>query len=50
MVNAIMGCIGIRQVTSVIHNNNLVTPEFHGKKVGLVLQKALRTKKNGDES
>lgn len=40
MVNAIMGYIGIRQVTSVKHNNNLVAPEFHGKKVGLVLQKS----------
>nr|CBA74383.1 conserved hypothetical phage protein [Arsenophonus nasoniae] len=50
MVNAIMGCIGIRQVTSVQHNNNLIAPEFHDKKVGLVLQKVLRTKKNGDES
>ncbi|WP_034250225.1 hypothetical protein [Arsenophonus nasoniae] len=50
MVNAMMGCIGIQRVTSVVHNNNLVAPEFHGKKVGLVLQKVLRTKKNGDES
>ncbi|UBX28515.1 DUF669 domain-containing protein [Arsenophonus apicola] len=50
MVNAMMGCIGIQRVTSVAHNNNLVAPEFHGKKVGLVLQKVLRTKKNGDES
>ncbi|WP_290606039.1 hypothetical protein [Arsenophonus sp. ENCA] len=42
--------IGIQRVTSVVHNNNLVAPEFHGKKVGLALQKVLRTKKNGDES
>ncbi|MFS1538931.1 MAG: DUF669 domain-containing protein [Candidatus Phlomobacter fragariae] len=50
MVNAIMGCIGIQYVTSVTHNNHLVAPEFHGKKVRLVLQKVLRTKKNGNES
>ncbi|WP_340618749.1 DUF669 domain-containing protein [Xenorhabdus entomophaga] len=51
MVQAIMGCCGVRQVTShMISVDNLIAPEFTGKRVGLVLQKILRTKNNGDDT
>jgi hypothetical protein len=51
MVQAIMGCCGVRQVTShMVSVNNLIAPEFTGKRVGLVLQKILRTKNNGDDT
>ncbi|MBD1229470.1 DUF669 domain-containing protein [Xenorhabdus griffiniae] len=51
MVQAIMGCCGVRQVTShMISASHVITPEFAGKRVGLVLQKILRTKNNGDDT
>ncbi|MBD2815962.1 DUF669 domain-containing protein [Xenorhabdus sp. Flor] len=51
MVQAMMGCCGVRQVTShMVSVNNLIAPEFTGKRVGLVLQKILRTKNNGDDT
>ncbi|KMJ44691.1 hypothetical protein AB204_13020 [Xenorhabdus khoisanae] len=51
MVQAIMGCCGVRQVTShMISTSHVIAPEFAGKRVGLVLQKILRTKNNGDDT
>ncbi|CDM90433.1 hypothetical protein [Xenorhabdus bovienii] len=51
MIQAIMGCCGLRQITShMVSVNNLIAPEFTGKRVGLVLQKILRTKTNGSDT
>ncbi|BBG59543.1 DUF669 domain-containing protein [Providencia rustigianii] len=51
MINAIMGCCGVMQLTQkMITVSHFIAPEFTGKRVGLVLQKVLRTKKNGDET
>ncbi|MDE9537866.1 DUF669 domain-containing protein [Xenorhabdus bovienii] len=51
MIQAIMGCCGLRQITShMVSVNNLIAPEFTGKRVGVVLQKILRTKTNGDDT
>lgn len=47
IIHAMMGCMGIRQLTQHMASaNNFVAPEFHGKKVGLVLQKVLTTKRS----
>lgn len=46
MLNAIMGCAGVGQLTQkMISASKHVAPEFEGKRVGLVLQKELRTNK-----
>ena len=45
MIHAIMGCAGVKQLTNQMKAvNQYVAPEFAGKKVGLVLQKVLRSK------
>lgn len=51
MINAMMGCCGIQRLTSkMITASQFIAPEFAGKRIGLVLQKTLRTKQNGDDS
>ena len=51
MLNAIMGCTGITQLTSYMKQAGVyIAPEFSGKCVGLVLQKELRSKPNGDDT
>lgn len=51
MLNAIMGCAGVGQLTQkMISASKHVAPEFEGKRVGLVLQKELRTKTNGTDT
>ncbi|MFS1562667.1 MAG: hypothetical protein ACL7AX_02675 [Candidatus Arsenophonus phytopathogenicus] len=50
MVNAIMGCCGIKQSTVIYQGSNAFSPEFNNKKVGLVLQKILKTKKTGEDT
>lgn len=51
MINAIMGCTGVNQLTMVMKDvNTHLAPELIGKKVGFVLQKTLKTKDNGQES
>ncbi|WP_340574981.1 DUF669 domain-containing protein [Escherichia coli] len=52
VVHAMMGCAGIRQLTQhMVSVSKYVAPEFHGKKIGLVLQKVLTTnKKTGADS
>ncbi|NIH23435.1 DUF669 domain-containing protein [Providencia heimbachae] len=51
MINAIMGCSGVMQLTDrMITVNHFIAPEFSGKRVGLVLQKILKTKNNGSET
>lgn len=50
MIHAIMGCCGIRQSSVVYQGSNAFSPEFKNKKVGLVLQKILKTKKAGEDT
>lgn len=47
VIHAMMGCAGIKQLTQhLVSASNFVAPEFHGKKIGLVLQKVLTTKRS----
>lgn len=50
MIHAIMGCAGVNQLTQQQIGGHLVAPEFSGKKVGLVLQKVLRSKNDGSDT
>lgn len=51
MVHAIMGCAGVSQLTNQMKDaKTFVAPEFSGKKVGLVLQKVLRSKNDGSDT
>ncbi|OIV46941.1 DUF669 domain-containing protein [Sodalis sp. TME1] len=51
MINAIMGCIGVQQLTTkMIDAHTHLAPEFIGQRIGLVLQKTLKTKSDGKES
>jgi hypothetical protein len=51
MVHAIMGCAGVKQLTNQMKAaGQFVAPEFAGKKVGLVLQKILRSKNDGSDT
>lgn len=51
MVHAIMGCAGVKQLTNQMKAaGQFVAPEFSGKKVGLVLQKVLRSKNDGSDT
>lgn len=51
MINALMGCAAINQLTEkMISASKSVAPEFSGKKIGLILQKVLRTKQNGEDT
>lgn len=47
MINAIMGCAGVQQLTTkMINAHTHIAPELTNKRVGLVLQKTLKTKTN----
>ncbi|WP_334472390.1 DUF669 domain-containing protein [Arsenophonus sp. PmNCSU2021_1] len=51
MINAIMGCAGVQQLTTkMINAHTHISPEFTNKRVGLVLQKTLKTKSNGKDT
>ncbi|PAV02126.1 DUF669 domain-containing protein [Arsenophonus sp. ENCA] len=51
MIHAIMGCAGVQQLTTkMINAHTHIAPEFTNKRVGLVLQKTLKTKANGQET
>lgn len=51
MINAMMGCAGINSLTQYMASaGKYVAPEFAGKRIGLVLQKVLRSKRNGDDT
>lgn len=51
MINAIMGCTGVNQLTMMMKDvNTHLAPELIGKKVGFVLQKTLKTKDSGQET
>lgn len=51
MIHAIMGCTGVARLTNHMKAaGQYVAPEFAGKKVGLVLQKVLRSKNDGSDT
>lgn len=50
MIQAIMGCTGVKQLTAMNHNEYQIAPELTEKRIGLMLQKVLRLKQNGDET
>lgn len=50
MIQAIMGCVGVKSLTSSAYNDNLVAPELTEKRIGLMLQKVLRLKQDGSET
>ncbi|KGD75246.1 hypothetical protein HA49_08375 [Tatumella morbirosei] len=51
MIHAIMGCAGVKQLTNQMKAaGQFVAPEFAGKRVGLVLQKLLRSKNDGSDT
>lgn len=51
MIHAIMGCTGVMQLTEkMLSVSHFIAPEFTGKRVGLVLQKTLKTKSNGSDT
>lgn len=51
MLNAIMGCAGVAQLTQHMHSaGKYIAPEFSGKRVGMVLQKELRSKQDGSDT
>ncbi|WP_334473031.1 DUF669 domain-containing protein [Arsenophonus sp. PmNCSU2021_1] len=51
MINAIMGCAGVQQLTTkMINAHTHIAPELTNKRVGLVLQKTLKTKSNGQDT
>jgi len=49
LIHALMGCMGVRQLNPPTHPGGPVS-EFIGKKVGLMLQKTLKTKADGKET
>lgn len=51
MIHAMMGCAGLKQLTNQMKAaGQFVAPEFSGKKLGLVLQKVLRSKNDGSDT
>ncbi|ENP2945713.1 DUF669 domain-containing protein [Salmonella enterica] len=51
MINAMMGCIGVNALTQhMVSASKFIAPEFTGKRIGLVLQKVLRSKKDGSDT
>ncbi|ECT8547661.1 DUF669 domain-containing protein [Salmonella enterica subsp. diarizonae serovar 48:i:z] len=51
MINAMMGCVGINALTQhMISDGKFIAPEFTGKRIGLVLQKVLRSKQDGSDT
>lgn len=50
LIQAVMGCAGVKQLTATAYNGNLIAPELTNKRIGLFLQKVLRLKQNGSET
>ncbi|MDG6880980.1 Uncharacterised protein [Phocoenobacter uteri] len=49
MIQAIMGCTRVKQLSRVLKDGKDIAPELTGKKVGLFLQKRLYTKGDGSD-
>lgn len=50
MIQAIMGCLGIQQLTAVNTGQAITVPELQNKRIGLFLQKVLRLKQDGSDT
>lgn len=51
MVQAIMGCASVGSISEkMLSASQTIVPEFSGKRVGLLLQKILRTKQDGSDT
>lgn len=51
MIQAIMDCAGVQQLTTkMINAHTHIAPELTNKRVGLILQKTLKTKTNGQDT
>lgn len=50
MIQAIMGCTGVKVLTSAPYQDHLIAPELTNKPIGLMLQKTLRLKQDGSET
>ncbi|OSI16536.1 hypothetical protein BWD09_07175 [Neisseria dentiae] len=49
-INAIMGILGLQNLTAVQRGNDYICQELKEKQIGLVLQKVLRTKQDGSDT
>lgn len=49
-INALMGILGLKQITAVKSGDGYICPEFTEKDIGLFLQKKLMTKNDGSDS
>ena len=49
-LNAIMGVLGLKQITAIKSGDGYICPEFTEKEIGLFLQKKLMTKNDGSDS
>lgn len=50
MINAIIGLLKLQGLSAVQRGSEYFCPEIEGREIGLVLQKVLQTKQNGDET
>ncbi|MFQ1048017.1 hypothetical protein [Avibacterium paragallinarum] len=50
MIQAIMGCANVQQLTQRFDGNKAIAPELAGKYIGLFLQKVFRLKQDGTET
>lgn len=49
LIQAIMGCCGVKNITHQPSENGLICPELIGRPIGLFLQKVLYTKQDGSD-
>lgn len=49
-INAIMGILGLQNLTAAQRGNDYICPELADKPIGLVLQKVLRSKQDGSDT
>ncbi|WP_439242365.1 hypothetical protein [Lonepinella sp. BR2474] len=50
MIQAIMGCTGVKELTIARYKDSDIAPELTDKRIGLFLQKVLRTKQDGSDT
>lgn len=49
-INALMGLLGLQQLTSIPQGDGSICPELANKPIGLILQKVLTSKQDGSDS
>lgn len=50
MIHAILGCAGVKSITPQVIGDKTIAPELTDKRIGLMLQKVLRLKQDGNET